>query len=82
MAGHSPGRFPWIWIPGSPLSSQVVQMLMTFPVSFATDRYGASKARISGTVSIWGFQLVMGIPLYRWLVFVRENPTKIHDDWG
>ena len=22
-----------------------------------------------------GFQLVMGVPLYSWMVFVRENPT-------
>ena len=29
-----------------------------------------------------GFQLVMGVPLYRWMVFVRENIIQMDDDWG
>ena len=29
-----------------------------------------------------GFQLAMGVPPARWMVFVRENPTKMDDDWG
>ena len=24
----------------------------------------------------------MGVPQKRWMVFVRENPTKMDDDWG
>ena len=30
-----------------------------------------------------GFQLVMGVPLYRWMVFVKGKILgKADDDWG
>ena len=29
-----------------------------------------------------GISIVMGVPPNLWMVFVRENATKMDDDWG
>ena len=33
-------------------------------------------------IETWGVQLVMGVPLYRWMVYKGFYPVKMDDDWG
>ena len=37
--------------------------------------------RSGGEILYGSFQLVMGVPLYRWIVYKGKSPSFMDDDW-
>ena len=67
----------------------VTTLAMTLPPGHERcDRPSVSRKRsttpqppaVAEVMHLGGFQLVMGVSLYRWMVFVRENPVQMDDD--